>query len=373
MTTPMTTSTRVRTRIRDAVVTVTAVSTALALAACGQGGGGSAAGDGAPRIGLLLPETITARWETHDKPLFEKRVKELCGDCTIEHANAVGDVATQQQQVNSMIAKGVDAMVLVAVDARSLGAAVRKADEADIPVIAYDRLAEGPVSGYVTFDGEKVGRLQGEALLKAMGARADGGEIVMMNGDPNDPNALSFKKGALSVFSDRVKISKTYDTPMWRTEIANKNMSGALSSLGADNIDGVYAANDSLAGGILSALKANKVSPLPPVTGQDAELGALRRIVVGEQHMTVYKPFAPEASAGAAMAVAAARGESFDDIATGTVRISTGKTVPAVLLTPVSVTVGNIKDTVVKDGMYTVQEICTPQLRAACDKAGLTR
>ncbi|GAA2665217.1 substrate-binding domain-containing protein [Streptomyces vastus] len=357
--------------IRAAAIAMTAVSTAVALAACGAGAGNDSGGGNAPTIGLLLPSATTDRWEAQDRPLFEKRVKELCGDCTVEHGNAENAVAVQRQQMDSMITKGVDVIVVVAVDARSLGAAVRKADEADIPVIAYDRLAEGPVSGYVSFDGEEVGRLQGQALLKAMGAKVPGGQIVMMNGDPSDPNAAAFKEGALSVLEGKVKIGKAYDTLHWRTETANMNMSGALSALGADNIDGVYAANDGLAAGSISALKANKVNPLPPVTGQDAELGSLRRIVAGDQYMTVYKPFGPQASAGAAMAVAAARGESLDPVATGTVETSTGNAVPAVLLTPVSVTVGNIRDTVVKDRVYTIQQICTPQLEAACRRAGL--
>lgn len=228
--------------------------------------------------------------------MFEKKVQELCADCTVEHGNAENAVAVQRQQMDSMITKGVDAIVLVAVDARSLGAAVRKADEAGIPVIAYDRLAEGPVSGYVSFDNEEVGRQQGRALLNAMGDRVPGGQIVMMNGDPSDPNAAAFKRGALSVLEGKVKIGKAYDTHQWRTETANMHMSNAISALGADNIDGVYSANDGLAAGVISALKANKVSPLPPVTGQDAELGALRRMVAGDQYMTVYKPFGPEAS-----------------------------------------------------------------------------
>jgi len=98
----------------------------------------------------------------------------------------------------------------------------------------------------------------------------------------------------------------------------------------------------------------------------------VQRIVAGEQYMTVYKPFAPEASAGAALAVAAARSESLDRVAEDTVRTSTGSTVPAVLLTPVSVTVETIEDTLVKDGVYTIRQICTPQLDAACARAGLT-
>lgn len=358
--------------IRGAAVVMTAISTAVALTACGHDAGNSSGDGNALTIGVLLPDATTSRWEMQDTPLLAKKIKELCHDCTVEHVNAKGDVATQQEQMDSMITRGVDAIVLVAVDARSLGVAVKKAHAAGIPVIAYDRLAEGPISGYVSFDGEEVGRLQGRALLKAMGTKARTGAIVMMNGDPSDPNAVAFKKGALSVLNGRVKIGKAYDILQWRPETANLDMSGAISALGASTIHGVYAANDSLAAGSISALKANKVAPLPPVTGQDAELGALRRIVGGDQYMTVYKPFGPEASAAAAMAVAAARHQSLDRVATGRVKTRDGRTVPAVMLTPVSVTAHNIKSTLVKDGVYTIQQICTPQLAAACGKAGLT-
>ncbi|MGW0826202.1 sugar ABC transporter substrate-binding protein [Streptomyces sp. NPDC002845] len=361
-----------RNHVRETVVAVAAVSAAVALAACGQAGGNGADGGSGPKIGLLMPDATTARWETRDRRLLEERIKELCRDCTVEHANARGQVAAQQQQLESMITKGFDAIVLAAVDARSISAAVKKADAANIPVIAYDRLAEGPIAGFASFDGEEVGRLQARALLRAMGDGADSSQIVMMNGDQTDPNAVAFKKGALSVLEGRVKISKTYDTHTWRVEIAHKNMSGAISALGAGNIDGVYAANDGLAAGSISALKANKIKSLPPVTGQDADLGAVRRIVSGDQYMTVYKPFSAEATAGAEMAVAAARGESLERLATDTVRNRTETAIPAVLLTPVPVTVDTIEDTLVKDGVYTVDQICTSQFRAACDKAGLT-
>ncbi|MGW0950232.1 sugar ABC transporter substrate-binding protein [Streptomyces sp. NPDC002623] len=358
--------------IRDTAAAVTAFSTAVVLAACGAGAGTDSDGEEGPRIGLLLPDATTARWEAQDRPLLEKRIEELCDTCVVEDTNAKGDVALQQEQMDSMVTKGVDAIVLVAVDARSLAPAVTKAHEAGIPVIAYDRLAEGPISGYVSFDGVEVGRLQGRALLTAMGDKVPGAQIVMMNGDPSDPNAKAFEKGALSVLSGKVRIGKAYETPQWRAETAHMNMSGALAALGADAIDGVYAANDGLAGGSIAALKANKVSPLPPVTGQDAELSALRRIVGGEQYMTVFKPFGPEAAAGGAMAVAAARGQSLDPVATGEVPTRGGEAVASVLLTPVSVTVDNIAQTVVKDGLHTVRQICTPELRAACDQAGLT-
>lgn len=357
--------------IRDTAVAVTVLATAVALAACGTGGGSDPDGGNGPRIGVLLPDATTARWETQDGPLLEQKIKELCDTCTVEQANAKNEVALQQEQMDSMITKGVDAIVLVPVDARSLGPTVRRAEAAGVPVISYDRLAEGPISGYVSFDGREVGRLQGRALLRAMGDQVPGAEIVMMNGDPSDPNAVAFKEGALSVLDGKVKIGKEYDTLQWRAEAAHMNMSAAIAALGPEAIDGVYAANDGLAAGSISSLKANKVEPLPPVTGQDAELGAVRRIVAGEQYMTVFKPFAPEAAAGGAMAVAAARGERLDRVATGEVRPRGGETVPAVLLAPVSVTVDNIEDTVVKDGVHTVSQICTPQLEADCVRAGL--
>ncbi|MFJ4946961.1 substrate-binding domain-containing protein [Streptomyces sp. NPDC088760] len=356
--------------VRHAAVAV--ASTTLAVASCDTGAGTTSDGKDPPRIGVLLPDATTARWETQDRPLLEKKIKELCDDCRVEHANARGDVAIQQEQMESLITEGADAILLVPVDARALAASVRKAHAAGIPVVSYDRLAGGPISGYVSFDGEEVGRLQGRALLKAMGDKVRSGRIVMMNGDPSDPNAVSFKQGALSVLNGKVKIAKAYDTLQWSAEAANMNMSGAISALGAGHIDGVYAANDGLAAGSISALKANKVRPLPPVTGQDAELAAVRRIVAGDQYMTVYKPFGPEASAGGAMAVAAARGAGLDQVATGKVRTSEGTAVPAVRLTPVSVTVADIKHVLVKDGMYTIRQICTPQLAAACARAGLT-
>ncbi|MFJ7049164.1 sugar ABC transporter substrate-binding protein [Streptomyces sp. NPDC101112] len=360
-------------RIRDAATAVTAVSTAVVLSACGadDASDDASGGSDATTIALLLPDSTTARWETQDRLLLEREIKERCADCEIEHGNAKGEVAAQQEQMDSMITRGVDAIVLVAVDSKALAGSVDKAAAAGIPVIAYDRLAEGPISGYVSFDGEEVGRLQGQALLTAMGESADDSQIVMMNGDLSDPNAVAFKKGALSVLQGKVKIGKEYDTAQWRTETANMNMSSALASLGAESIDGVYAANDGLAAGSIAALKANKVEPLPPVTGQDAELRAVQRIVTGDQYMTVYKPFAPEASAGAAMAVAAARGDSLDEVAGDTVTTD-GRTVPAVMLTPIPVTADTIEDTVVKDGAYTVEQICTPAVQAACEQVGLT-
>ncbi|NEA64356.1 substrate-binding domain-containing protein [Streptomyces sp. SID12488] len=344
------------------------------LGACGGGdgnGGGGVGGD-SPSVGVLLPGGGASRFGQFDKPLIVKKLKQLCPDCPAATVAATADPAVQQQQFEAMITRGVDVLILAAVDPQLMRPSVEAAHRAGVPVVAYDRLAQGPISGYVTFDGEEVGRLQGEGLLKAMGSKADGGRIVMMNGATTDPNAGWYKEGALAVLKGRVTIGKSYDTVGWRPENAYVNMTGAIAALGAENIDGVLSANDSMAGAVVSAFNSAKVRPLPPITGQDADLMAVRRIVRGEQYMTVYKPFKRATDATVEMAVALGRGEKVEAIATESVDSPTTKDVPAVLLPSVPVTVGNIGETLVKDGMYTVDEICTPALRAACDRAGLT-
>ncbi|MBN0046826.1 substrate-binding domain-containing protein [Streptomyces actuosus] len=367
--------------MRRAAVAVAAGAMAVSLAACGsakesgdkaQSSGGATDKGDAIKVGLLLPENQTARYEKFDRPLIEKQIKALTNNKgEIVYANAKQDATVQAQQVETMITNKVDVLIVDAVDAKAIATSVKKAKDAGIPVVAYDRLAEGPIDAYTSFDNEQVGKVQGEALLKALGDKAKSGKIVMMNGSITDPNAALFKKGAHSVLDGKVNIGKEYDTKEWKPENANKNMEGAISALGKDNIVGVYSANDGMAGGIITALKAGGFSTLPPVTGQDAELAGVQRIVAGEQYMSVYKPYAPEAEAAAKMAVALAHGESLDSVAKDSVDSPTTKGVPSVLVPVVSLTQDNIKDTVVKDGVYTVDEICTAKYKAACDKIGL--
>ncbi|MEU9448811.1 substrate-binding domain-containing protein [Streptomyces sp. NPDC048277] len=323
-------------------------------------------------VGLLLPSRVVPRWENSDKPLIEQRVKQLCPHCSVAYANADDDSTAQRQQMTAMITKGVRVLILGATDNRAQRSAVQEAHNAGVPVVAYDRLADGPISGYVSFDGVQVGTLQGQALLKAVRAPAKDRTIVMMNGDPTSPNAAWYKRGALSVLRGKVRIGRSYDTQGWSTDNANANMSAAIAALGPDRIDGVLAANDAMAAGVISALKSAHVRSLPPVTGQDADLDAVQRVINGEQSMTVYKSFRAEAEAAAAMAVALGRGEKLHDIATTTTDSPTNRDIPSVLLTPVAVTTANVRQTLVKDGVYTVAQICTPQLRAACAKAELT-
>ncbi|MFJ9928413.1 MULTISPECIES: substrate-binding domain-containing protein [Streptomyces] len=364
--------------MRRAAFAVAAGAMAVSLAACGsakESGGGSKTTDSAKKgdaikVGLLLPENQTARYEKFDRPLIEKKVKELTnGKAQVVYANAKQDASTQNQQVDTMITNKVDVLIVDAVDTAAIKSSVQKAKDAGIPVVAYDRLAQGPISAYTSFDNETVGKTQGEALLKALGSKAKSGKIVMMNGSITDPNAAQFKKGAHEVLDGKVNVGKEYDTKDWKPENANSNMEAAISALGKKNIIGVYSANDGMAGGIVTALKAAGISV--PVTGQDAELAGVQRIVAGDQYMSVYKPYAPEADAAAEMAVALAQGKSLDSIAKDKVDSPTTKQVPTVILPVTALTKDNIKDTVVKDGVYTAADICTSQYKAACDKLGL--
>lgn len=366
------------TNLRRAALVAAAVSMAVSLAACGSAkdSGGSDNNkkkdkNAALNIGLLLPENQTARYEKADRPMITAKIKQLCPKCSVSYANAQQDATTQQQQVDTMITKKVDALILDSVDYKSIESSVKKANDAGIPVIAYDRLAQGPIKGYSSFDNVQVGKVQGQALLQALGSKASKGDIVMMNGDKGDPNAPEFKQGALSVLKGKVTVGKSYDTVGWSATEAGKNMNGAISALGKSKIVGVYSANDSMAGGIIQSLKNAGYNPLPPVTGQDAELAGVQRIVTGDQYMSVYKSYKKEADAAGAMAVAAARGQSLNSIATSTVDSATTKKIPAVITPPVSLTKSNIKDTVVKDGLWKISEICTPKYKAACAKIGL--
>ncbi|MER7717927.1 sugar ABC transporter substrate-binding protein [Streptomyces flaveolus] len=366
--------------MRRAAVAVAATAMAVSLAACGSAkesgdkadSSDSAAKKGdAIKVGLLLPENQTARYEKFDKPLIEKKVKELTNNKgEVVYANAKQDASQQSQQVDTMVTNKVDVLIVDAVDSKAIAGSIKKAKDAGIPVVAYDRLAEGPIDAYTSFDNVTVGKTQGEALLKALGDKAKDGQIVMMNGSSTDPNAGQFKEGAHSVLDGKVKIGREYDTKEWKPENANANMEGAISALGKDKIVGVYSANDGMAGGIITALKAAGISNIP-VTGQDAELAGVQRILTGEQYMSVYKSYPQEAAVAGEMAVALAQGKSLDSIATSKADSATTKGVPTVLVPVVSLTKDNINETVIKEGFYTLDEICAGKYKAACDKAGL--
>ncbi|MFF6781209.1 substrate-binding domain-containing protein [Streptomyces sp. NPDC012510] len=366
-----------------AAATTLSVSLVVSLAGCGgldatgRGADASPARSDDITVGLLLPERSNPQYEQFHLPVIKAKVESLThGLGRVEYANAEADADAQSRQLRRMTDDRVDVILLDPVDAHAVADGVRRAKEAGIPVIAYDRLAEGPIDAYITFDNELVGEVQGRSLLRALGDDADlSDKIVMMNGSATDPNARQFKAAALRALEGKVTIAKSFDTQDWKPRNAEKNMTAAIDEIGGNDIKAVYAANDGLAGAAISALKAAGVTDLPPVTGQDAELSAVRRIVTGEQYMSVYKPYPEEAENAAEMAVAKAQGRDieFDALTADRVDSPTHKGIPTHLVPVVALTKDTIKDTVVKDGMYRPSDICTPRLAADCAAAGLKK
>jgi D-xylose transport system substrate-binding protein len=350
------------------------LAVALVAAGCGSGtknGPEKKSGDKSPTIALFLPESKTTRYESFDRPLFEAKVKALCPACKVLYSNADQDAAKQQAQVESAITQGADVLVLDAVDAKAVAPQVNHARQRRIPVIAYDRLITGiDYAYYVSFNNVRVGQMQGQALLDAMNARGTTtkGKIIMLNGAPTDPSSGDYKKGAHSVLDGKVQIGREFDTPDWSPDKAQQETEQAITALGRDNVVGVLSANDGMAGGAIAAMKRAGYKTLPPITGQDAEVGAVQRIITGEQYMTIYLNIRAQAEKSAELAVAMGRGQQ----PPAPTKVNNGTAdIPSFLLDPTPVTKDKIESTIIKDGFYKPTQICTGKIAAACASAGI--
>jgi len=366
--------------LRALAAAAAALALTVGVAACGdddddEGGGGGGDGGGG-QIALLLPETKTTRYEEQDRPNFERHVKELCADCDVIYSNANQDPAKQQQQAEAAITQGAKAIVISAVDVKSAGAIVTRAKQSDVAVIAYGRLIpDADIDYYVSIDPFKVGQQQAEVQMDAVEEEGGAGspKVVMINGAPTDSNAKPYKDGAREVLEERgAEVVKSYDTPDWSPDKAQQQMEQSVTSLGQDGFDAVYVANDGMAGGAIAALKGAGIDPATRfVTGQDAELAGVQRILAGEQLMTVYQPIIQIAETAAELAVPIAQGEepradlAKDEVDNG------AKQVPSVLLDTIAIQEDNIESTLVKDGFLDVGEICTGPYAKACQEAGL--
>jgi D-xylose transport system substrate-binding protein len=362
-----------------ALAVLTAALALVTISACGDddddGGGGGGGDGGSGTVALLLPETKTTRYEEQDRPNFERRVGELCSDCEVIYANADQDPAKQQQQAEAAITQGAKVIVISAVDVKSAAAIVERAEQSDVAVIAYGRLIpDANIDYYVSIDPFKVGQQQARVQMEAIQQEGmNNPRVVMINGAPTDSNAKPYKDGARQVLEqDGAQIVKSYDTPDWSPDRAQQQMEQSITSLGNDGFDAVYVANDGMAGGAIAALKGADIDPSSRfVTGQDAELAAIQRILAGEQLMTVYQPLIDIAETAAELAVPIAQGEEPPaDLAKA--RVDNGaKQVPSVLLDTIAIEEDNIESTVVKDGFLDVGEICTGQYARFCTEAGL--
>lgn len=332
------------------------LSVALGLALGRRGGPGAGRGDPGrpPLLGLSLDTLKEERW-VRDRDRFVARAKALGAEVLVQAANS--DDARQIQDIESLISRGVDVIVIVPHDGAAMAKGVAAAKKAGIPVIAYDRLITGAdVDVYLSFDNVRVGRLQAEYLVNKLGGR---GRIVRIYGSKTDNNALLFKQGQDEVLaphlaSGAIQVVHEDWAQDWRPENAKKIMNAALTARGRDGIDAVLASNDGTAGGAIQALLEEGVAGRILVTGQDADLAACQRILRGTQTMTIYKPLARLADRAAETAVALARRQVL--VARDTVD-NGFKPVPAILEEVIAVDRDNLHETVVKDGFHKAEDL----------------
>jgi D-xylose transport system substrate-binding protein len=304
------------------------------------------------KVGFTMDTLQEERW-LKDRDLFKEAVEALGAEVEILAAN--GDDVLQISQAETLISQGVDVLVIVPHNAEATATIVKKAHMAGIKVLAYDRLVKNAdIDLYVSFDNEKVGELQAEAITKLVPQ----GKYVYIGGAITDNNAHLFKKGVFNVlqpYIDNGDITVVYDqwSKDWLPTNAKENMAAALKA-NNNQIDAVIAANDATAGGVIEALAEQGLAGKIPVAGQDAELAGVQRIVEGTQTMTVYKPIWTLTRKAAEIAVKLAKGESVDMNS----KVNNGKIeVPSVLLLPLAVDKTNLESTVIADRFHSREEV----------------
>ena len=361
----------------SALLVATVLGAGLTLSACssssdsgsGDGSSGSAEASGAGKIGVILPDTKSSvRWESKDRPALEAAFKEAGVEYTIQ--NAEGSADTMTTIADGMIADGVTVLAIVNLDSDSGAAIQQKAASQGVKTIDYDRLTlGGSADVYISFDNTVVGELQGQGLVDCLGGRP-AANVVFLNGSPTDNNATLFSSGAHSVIDGTTGITIVGEqaVPDWDNDEA-VTIFEQMYTAADGRIDGVYAANDGLAGSVISILEKNQRAGQVPVTGQDATVEGLQNILAGTQCMSVYKSATEEAGALAEAAIALANGQepetnntSRDD--------QGGRDVPSVLLTPKSITKENM-NVVFDDGGQSKEEVCAGQFAAMCTEAGV--
>ncbi|HZG04920.1 MAG TPA: multiple monosaccharide ABC transporter substrate-binding protein [Streptomyces sp.] len=369
---------RTRTRTARAAAGLTA-ALSLALTACGQGseGGSRAGGDDAKggTIGIAMPTKSSERWIADGENMVKAfRAKGYKTDLQY------GDdkVENQVAQIENMISKGHEALVIAAIDGSSLTNVLDRAKDAGIPVISYDRLIRGTgnVDYYATFDNFKVGRLQGQYIVDALKLE-DGGNtgekfnLELFAGSPDDNNTGFFFRGAMSVLKpyldDKRLVVRSGQTRMnqvttlrWDGGTAQKRMDDLLSRYyGSERVDAVLSPYDGISIGVISALKSagygTEAKPYPVVTGQDAELASVKSIIAGQQTQTVFKDTRKLAERAVQMTDAVLNGGKPE--VNDTKSYDNGvKTVPAYLLEPVSIDRSNTR-LLVDEGYYEADQL----------------
>jgi D-xylose transport system substrate-binding protein len=305
------------------------------------------------RIGLSLDTLKEERWQ-HDRDLFTAKAKELGAEVLVQAANS--NDAQQNSQAENLLTQGINVLVVVPHNGKSMATIVEAAHKMGVPVMAYDRLImDSDLDLYISFDNVRVGELQAGYLVQ----RKPKGNYMLIGGAPTDNNAKLLRKGQMNVLNPYIKkgdikIVGDQWANDWLPVEALKIMENCLTR-NKNKVDAVVVSNDGTAGGAIQALSEQKLAGKVLVSGQDADLAACQRIVAGTQSMTVYKPIQRLAEKAAQVAVAMAKkGLMLDK----TTPINNGKRdVPSVLLEPMQVDNGNLLTTVVADGYQKKDEV----------------
>jgi D-xylose transport system substrate-binding protein len=332
------------------------LATGLLFAGCvkgpQQGGAGRSAKQGGPvRIGFSMDTLKEERWQ-RDKQLVEQRCKEVGAECEVQVAN--GDDAVQTKQCDNLLTKGVDVLIVAPHNGQIAASIVEAAHRQGVPVISYDRLIRNSdVDLYVSHQVVKIGQMQAQYALD----KRSKGNYILIGGSPTDNNALLLREGQMNVLKPAIargdiKVVSDQFAKEWKAEEAQRITEDALTKMGND-VQAIVASNDSTAGGAVSALPPQLLGKVL-VTGQDASLDAVQRIVQGEQTMTIYKPIQPLAFSAVDSAIKLARGEKVETQDT----VNNGKKdVPSILFEPMVLDKSNVMQTVIKDGYHKLEDV----------------
>jgi len=345
-----------------AVLLIVVATAALAVVAASSGAkpNAHARASGGPLVTFLLPENVTARGESQDKPFFIAAMKKLYPSAKVQVQNALNDATKQQSQAEAALAGGTKVLILTAIDQKGAAVIVKNAKKQGVPVIAYDRLIQNaPVAYYVSVDGIKIGQLQGSWLAAHT---KKGARIAVINGSPIDDNAHLFAKGYMSVLNplfkkgQRKQVANVW-TPLWDPSKAQAEMEQILTKSN-NGVDAVLSANDGMAGGIIAALQAQGLAGKVPVTGLDGTLASLQLILQGKQSMTVWRSLKDQAGKAAQITAALLKGQKPPaSLFNGATKNNGSTKVPWAKVTPQVITVSNM-NLEVKDGAVTKSQLC---------------
>jgi len=324
-------------------------------------------------VGIAMPTKSSARWISDGNSMVQQ-FQEAGYETDLQYAE--DDIPNQLAQIENMITKGVDVLVIAAIDGTTLSNALENAHFAGIKVIAYDRLIRDSeyVDYYATFDNFKVGVQQANSLVEGLNERFDDGpyNIELFGGSPDDNNAYFFYDGAMSVLQplidDGTIVIPSGQTGMdkvgtlrWDGAVAQSRMDNLLSANYTDQqIQGVLSPYDGLSIGILSSLKGvgygSGDMKMPIVTGQDAEIPSVKSILADEQYSTIFKDTRELARVTVGM-VNAVLGGAEPEINDTTTYDNGVKVVPSYLLEPVPVDKSNWEEVLIGSGYYTMDQI----------------